>query len=85
MNDAKRTIHLTDDNWADYLPTDYAESLVASIEIGEGCMDRDGPLVAKLLEWLARKNELSPDVRYSMTRHDAAVLLEQLAGRTAGP
>ena len=43
MTHAKRTIHLTDDNWADYLPTDYAESLVAGIAIGEGCMDRDAP------------------------------------------
>jgi hypothetical protein len=33
-----------------------------------------------MLAWIARANGRSKDVRYEMTRHDAAVLLEQFAG-----
>jgi hypothetical protein len=28
-----RTIHLTDDNWADYFPNDYPESLVKGFKV----------------------------------------------------
>jgi hypothetical protein len=80
MNTAKSHIVLTDDNWADYLPTDYPESLIAGLTIGECGIDRDGPAVTRLLAWLARESGQSPDVRYGMSRHDAAVLLELLAG-----
>lgn len=81
MTTTKRTIHLTDDNFADHLPADYAASLVNGITIGDDGIDRDSPIVTKLLAWLARESGRSPDVRYEMTRHDAAVLLEHLADR----
>jgi hypothetical protein len=78
MTTAKRTIHLTDDNWADYFSDDYPASLVKGLKVQEGGIDRDDPIVTKLLERLAQKNERSTLVRYEMTRHDAAVLLEQV-------
>jgi hypothetical protein len=31
MTTEKRTIHLTDDNWADYFPDDYPASLDAAV------------------------------------------------------
>ena len=80
MTAAKRTIHLTNDNWADYFSDDYPASLVEGLQVGEGGIDLDDPIVTKLLERLAVKNERSTLVRYEMTRHDAAVLLEHLAG-----
>jgi hypothetical protein len=42
-------IVLTDDNWADYFPFDYPESLVRGLAISEGGIDRDGPAVTRLL------------------------------------
>jgi hypothetical protein len=80
MTPAKRTIHLTDDNWADYFRDDYPASLVEGFTVPEGGIDRDDPIVTKLLAWVARESGRSKDARYEMTRHDAAVLLEQLAG-----
>jgi hypothetical protein len=80
MTTTKRTIHLTDDNWDDYCTTDCAESLVEGLKVGKDGIDRDDRVVTKLLAWLARKSGRSKDVRYEMTRHDAAVLLEHLAG-----
>jgi hypothetical protein len=82
MTNAKRTIHLTDDNWADYFSDDYPESLVKGLQVGEGGIERDDPIVTKLLAWVARESGRSKDVRYEMTRHDAAVLLELFAGWT---
>jgi hypothetical protein len=29
----KRPIHLTDDNWADFFPSDYPESLVKGLKV----------------------------------------------------
>ena len=80
MNNAKRTIHLTDDNWADYFSDDYPSSLVQGFKVPEDGIDRDDPIVTRLLAWVARESGRSKDARYEMTRHDAAVLLEQLAG-----
>jgi hypothetical protein len=34
----------------------------------------------RLLAWVARESSRSKDVRYDITRRDAAVLLEQFAG-----
>ena len=76
----KRRIVLTDDNWADYFPLDYPESLVLGLRVGEGGIDRDSSVVTRLLAWVARECGRSPDARYDMSRHDAAVLLELLAG-----
>jgi hypothetical protein len=75
-----KTFTLTDDNWADYLPFDYPESLVEGLTIGEGGIDRDDAVVTRLLAWVARKAARSPDTRYTMSRHDAAVLLNLAAG-----
>jgi len=36
--------------------------------------------VTRLRAWIARGSGRSKDLRYEMTRHDAAVLLEQFAG-----
>jgi hypothetical protein len=80
MDTTKKRIILTDDNWSDYLPEDYPKSLVEGLKVGEGEIDRDGSAVTRLLAWLARESGRSPNVRYEMSRHDAAVLLEQLAG-----
>ena len=48
--------------------------------VGEGGIDRDSSVVTRLLAWVARECGRSPDARYDMSRHDAAVLLEHLAG-----
>jgi hypothetical protein len=50
------------------------------VTVGDDGIDRDGPIVTRLLVWVARESGRSKDARYEMTRHDAAVLLEQLAG-----
>jgi hypothetical protein len=62
------------------LRDDYPASLVAGFTVPEGGIDRDDAIVTKLLAWVARESGRSKDARYEMTRHDAAVLLEQLAG-----
>jgi hypothetical protein len=80
MLTTKKRIVLTDDSWADHLPLEYPESLVVGLKVGEGGIDRDGPAVTRLLAWLARENGQSPNVRYELSRHDAAALLELLAG-----
>jgi hypothetical protein len=76
----KRTIHLTDDNWADYFSDNYPASLLKGFNVQESGIDRDDSNVTRLLAWVARETGRSKDSRYEMTRHDAAVLLEQLAG-----
>jgi hypothetical protein len=76
----KKTIHLTDDNFSDYLKDDYAAKLVNGVTVGDDGNDRDGPLLTRLLAWIARASGRSKDVRYEMTRPAAAYLLEQLAG-----
>jgi transcriptional regulator with XRE-family HTH domain len=75
----KRTIRLTADKFADYLPTDYAASLVQGFTVPADGIDVDDWIVSKLVAWVARENERSPDVRYEISRHVAAILLERLA------
>src|SRR5262245_46743935 len=77
---AKRTMHLTDDNWADYFSDEYPASLVEGFTVDEDGIDRDDPIVTKLLAWVARESGRSKEARYDMTRHDAAFLLEHMAG-----
>ena len=84
MDAVKIRVVLTDDNWADHLPLGYPESLVQGLAIGEDGIDRDGRVVTRLLAWLARESGSCPEVRYEMSRHDAAVLLECLAGWPEG-
>jgi hypothetical protein len=76
----KRTIKLDDDNWADYFSDDYPSSLVQGLKVPEDGIDRDCPIVTKLLAWVARESGRSKDVRYEMNRPDAAVFLKELAG-----
>jgi hypothetical protein len=82
MDQPKRVIELTDDNWADYFPFDYPESLVQGLEIGEGGIDRESKVVTRLLAWVGLQSGQSPDTQYEMTRHDAAVVLEMAANWT---
>jgi hypothetical protein len=79
---AKKTIQLTDDNFADHLSFTYPQKLVEGLEIGEGGIDPDSGVVMRLLAWLAGKSRDSTTRRYEMTRHDAAVLLNLVAGWT---
>ncbi len=76
----KTRVVLTDDNWADYFSLDYAESLVRGLAVGEGGIGRDSGAVELLLEWVAERSRQSRTRHYEMSRHDAAVLLEMLAG-----
>jgi transcriptional regulator with XRE-family HTH domain len=76
----KRTIRLTADNFASHMSTDYAASPVEGFIVPEDGIDQDEWIVSKLLAWLERENSHRPDVRYEMSRHVAAVLLERLAG-----
>jgi hypothetical protein len=79
MNAPKRTVHLTDDNFLDYLPLDYAEQLVEGLVLGENGIDRYDPIVTKFIDWVAHVSDLSPETQYVLTRGDAAVILELLA------
>jgi hypothetical protein len=45
MNEPKRLVVLTDDNWADHFPFDYPESLVQGLAIGEDGIDRQSNVV----------------------------------------
>ncbi len=76
----KQRVALTDDNWADYFSWDYPESWVRGVTIGEGGIGRDSGVVGLLLEWVAERSRQSQTRQYDMSRHDAAVLLEQVAG-----
>jgi hypothetical protein len=49
MTATKRTIPLTDDNWADYFSDDYPASLVDELKLTEDGIDPDGPIVTRLL------------------------------------
>jgi hypothetical protein len=80
VNDQKRIIVLTDDNWADNFPFDYPELLVQGLQIGDDGIDRQSSIVTKLLAWVAMQSGKSPDTRYEMSRHDAATVLELAAG-----
>jgi hypothetical protein len=76
----KRLVKLDDDNWADYFPFDYPDSLVAGLQIPSDGIDVDDKVVTRLLAWVAMQSGQSPDTRYEMSRHDAAVVLNQAAG-----
>jgi hypothetical protein len=79
MNDPKRTITFTDDDFSDYFPDDYPASLLKGFTVPEDGIDLDG-IVTRFLAWLGRESGRSADVRYEMSRYDAAVLLEHFAG-----
>ena len=80
MGMPKKRFELTDDNFADYFPWDYVESLVDGLTIGEGGIDVAGPEVTQLLAWVANQSAQSPDTEYTCTRHDARMILELAAG-----
>jgi hypothetical protein len=81
MNEPKRLVVLTDDNWADYFPFDYPESLVTGLPIPSAGIDRESKIVTRLLAWVALQSGQSADTRYEISRHDAAVVLELAGGR----
>jgi transcriptional regulator with XRE-family HTH domain len=74
----KPTIRLTCDNFTEHLPTDFAASLVDGYTIPADGIALDDWIVTKFLVWVARESERSPDTRFEMSRHVAAVLLERL-------
>ena len=44
----KRRIHLTDDNWADYVSDDYPIRWSKGLKVTEGGIDRDDSIVTRL-------------------------------------
>jgi transcriptional regulator with XRE-family HTH domain len=74
----KPTIRLTCENFAEHLSTDFAASLVEDFTIPADGIALDDWIVTKFLVWVARESERSPDARYEISRHVAAVLLERL-------
>jgi hypothetical protein len=81
MSSPNRTINLTVDNFCDYLSTDFAESLVANLDVGPAGLFPNDPIVTRFLTWMASENSRSSDVSYEMSRPEAATLLEILATR----
>jgi len=61
---------------------DYLEKLVKETPVGPDGYDGDDKIVTRLLAWVALQSGQSAEVRYEMSRHDAAVVLELSAGRT---
>jgi hypothetical protein len=81
----KETIALTDDNWHDYFGMTILEQLVKGLVIPDDGIDRQSGVVGLLLEWVAEQSRRSKTKQYTMTRHDAAVVLELAAGWHGGP
>jgi hypothetical protein len=73
---AKKVIQLTDDNWRDCFRFTVLESLVKGAKLEDGMMDPDSPVVTKLLTWVKSRSDESKDKTYTMTRHDAAAVLQ---------
>jgi hypothetical protein len=79
MAEPQRLIVLTDDNWRDYFQFIVPATIIDGFTIPVNGIDRDGPEVTRLLAWVALQSSKSPDARYEMSRHDAAVVLELAA------
>jgi hypothetical protein len=79
----KRLVVLTDDNWRDYFAFIMPATIIDGLTIPANGIDRDGPEVNRLLAWVALQSGQSPDTRYEMSRHDAAVVLDLAAGRNS--
>jgi hypothetical protein len=82
---SQRTITLTEDNFCDYLTTDFAESLVADLEIRPGGLDPNDGLVTRFLAWLAWESSGAADVSYEMSRPAATSFLELVATQPDTP
>src|SRR5262245_14982998 len=65
-NSRRRAIRLTADKFAQYLPSNYAASLVKGCTVPADGIDPDDWLVSKLLAWVELQNAGSPDVRYEI-------------------
>jgi hypothetical protein len=76
----KRRIVLTPDNYPDYLPCEYPESLLDGKKVGEGGIDPQDPLVEQFCAWVNAKNARSKRREYVLTRSEASNILEWLAG-----
>jgi hypothetical protein len=59
--------------------------LVDGLAIPADGIDRDGPEVAAFRAWVANQSAQSPDTEYVCGPHDAAVILEWVAGWHGGP
>jgi hypothetical protein len=76
----KRRIVLTPDNYPDYLPCEYPESLLDGKEVGEGGIDPHDPLVEQFCAWVAAESKRSKRREYVLSRSEASNILEWLAG-----
>jgi hypothetical protein len=76
----KETVQLTPDNFLDYLPLDYAAHLVKGFEFGTSVFESNPYIVNRFLAWVAREGSRSPEFDYELSRRDAAVILQELAG-----
>jgi hypothetical protein len=76
----KETVQLTPDNFLDHLPLDYAEKLVRGFEFGPIGFESNPCIVNRFLAWVAREGSRSPEFDYELSRRDAAVILQDLAG-----
>jgi hypothetical protein len=71
-----QTIELTDDNFADYFGLASVRALARRAPLdaeGEPVIAEKGELVTRLVEWVQGQERRA--IRFSMNRHDAAVLL----------
>jgi hypothetical protein len=76
----KRPVSLSDDNWSDYFGLTYLDELTSGLAIPEDGIDPQSGVVGLLLEWVAEQSRKSTTTHYTMTRHDAVVVLELAAG-----
>jgi len=78
MVPTERRVVLTFDNFADYFPPDYAESLVRG-RTARG-LDPDDPLVAQFRTWVDARADRPPGAAFVLTPAEAALILEHVAG-----
>jgi hypothetical protein len=78
MAPATRRIVLTFDNFSDYFPSDYAESLVRGLT-ARG-LDPGDPLVTEFRAWVDARADRPPGTEFVLDPAEAALLLEHVAG-----
>jgi hypothetical protein len=81
----KRRIVLTPDNYPDYLPFAYPESLLDGYVVGEGGIDPRSPIVEQFCAWVNAKSARSKRREYVLSRSEASNILEWLAGWPDAP
>ena len=75
-----KSIVLDDDNWCDYFATSIPEEILQGLVVGEGGIDRDGPLVDRLMAHVQALNDQLQDLEYVLSRDDAVRVLNLFAG-----